>query len=112
MPAPDTYYPDNLAIVSQIRGAVSRYDDGTTLISRLNRGEISLEEAALTCGAGTHMPAGNLLQRIWDLESAENREAFIENTSNWVPNLLQRIWDLETPENRAAFLVNNGLTTT
>lgn len=106
MPAQETYYPDNLAMIAQIRGAVSRYDDGNTLIARLNRGQISLEEAALTCGADTHMPAANLLQRIWDLESPENREAFIENPSNWVPNLLQTIYDLESAENREAFIEN------
>lgn len=108
---PDTYHPDNLAIIEQIRGAVSRYDDGTTLIAKLNRGQISLEEAALIVGTDTHMPAGNLLQRIWNLESPENREALITNPSNWVPDMLQTIWDLESAENRAAFLTANGLTT-
>lgn len=138
MPAQETYYPDNLALIAQIRGAVSKYDDGTALITKLNRGQISLEEAALIVGTDTHMPAGNLLQRIWDLESAENREAlitnpsnwvsdmlqriydlesaenraaFLENPSNWLPDMLQTIWDLDTPENRAAFLTANGLTT-
>ena len=81
MPAPDTYYPDNLAIRRQMRRAAAYYDqeNGTTWLDKLNTGAASLEEVALATGADTHMPAGNLLQRIYDLESAANITDFLTN---------------------------------